>query len=492
MRDILWNITRNRGDSMPIPFVQDSFRGNLPINWYPEEDQQKKVVLRQRPGLSAPIDKHIGGSYFLGKIECLYVFWNQPPTTIDNLYIVSGTEVWRWNSFAANPTLLGEMSNHVSGPVRMADISNIVLVQCDAGLFWYNKTTQGWSYNNTMPFTASDITSQDGYFIAPESGTGQVYFSTDGWTWDAGDVATAESCNDSIIRSISNNQLLWLFGNNSLEIWYNSGDVFPFTRLSSGTDRIGLSAQSSPAIVDKNMIWLSDKRQVRIATGINSTIISNRKLDRMFEGYAIVSDAFALSYVVGGHWFYHLTFPTENKTWVYDHATKMWHEQAYLYDDTDNSNIGLLGLGKHRISSYAYFDGKHIVGDFENGNLYYMDTTAFDDNGRELVRELDTPSFEDGGDLISIPEIRVEFAETGHAPVTGQGSDPQCMLKISRDGGNTWGSERKMSMGQTGEYGKQIRWMNNGSGRHNVLRLRVTDPVQSTMTDLVVQTVKGS
>lgn len=58
-----------------------------------------------------------------------------------------------------------------------------------------------------------------------------------------------------------------------------------------------------------------------------------------------------------------------------------------------------------------------------------------------------------------------------------QGSDPQVMMQLSRDGGATWSPERWMSAGKLGEYTKRVRWLRNGRYRNAVCRIIVSDPV---------------
>lgn len=58
-----------------------------------------------------------------------------------------------------------------------------------------------------------------------------------------------------------------------------------------------------------------------------------------------------------------------------------------------------------------------------------------------------------------------------------QGSDPQVMMQLSRDGGATWSPERWMTAGKLGEYTKRVRWLRNGRYRNAVCRIVVSDPV---------------
>lgn len=61
------------------------------------------------------------------------------------------------------------------------------------------------------------------------------------------------------------------------------------------------------------------------------------------------------------------------------------------------------------------------------------------------------------------------------APV--QGSDPQVMMRLSRDGGMTWTSERWVSAGAIGKYLTRARWLSNGRYRNAVCEITVSDPV---------------
>ena len=60
----------------------------------------------------------------------------------------------------------------------------------------------------------------------------------------------------------------------------------------------------------------------------------------------------------------------------------------------------------------------------------------------------------------------------------GQDSDPQVMLEVSNDGGNTWGRPVWRSAGKIGEYTKRLIWNRMGASRDRVFRIKMTDPVK--------------
>lgn len=67
--------------------------------------------------------------------------------------------------------------------------------------------------------------------------------------------------------------------------------------------------------------------------------------------------------------------------------------------------------------------------------------------------------------------------EQGRGLTTGQGSDPQMMIAVSRDGGVTWGPERWVSAGRIGEYSHRSFLTRLGRYRRGAIKIVVTDPI---------------
>lgn len=68
--------------------------------------------------------------------------------------------------------------------------------------------------------------------------------------------------------------------------------------------------------------------------------------------------------------------------------------------------------------------------------------------------------------------------QAGTALASGQGSDPQIMLRWSDDGGHTWSHEHWQSAGLRGQYGRRAMWRKLGRSRDRVYEMVVTDPVK--------------
>jgi hypothetical protein len=74
--------------------------------------------------------------------------------------------------------------------------------------------------------------------------------------------------------------------------------------------------------------------------------------------------------------------------------------------------------------------------------------------------------------------------EPGVGLATGQGADPQAMLRWSNDGGATWSNENWRSIGKGGEYRARAIWRSLGRARDRVYELTVTDPVKRVIVGM--------
>ena len=90
--------------------------------------------------------------------------------------------------------------------------------------------------------------------------TGQFYLTgLYDFTSIAGtDYASAEGWPDDLISIIMNYRELWLFGKETIEVWYNAGSSpFPFARIQGGLIEQGCLAAASPAKGDNVVYWLA-------------------------------------------------------------------------------------------------------------------------------------------------------------------------------------------------------------------------------------------
>jgi hypothetical protein len=471
---------------------------NRCVNLFPEvvpEGGKEPAFLQRCPGLELVA---IVGA---GPIRGMWKFG-------DFLYVASGGKLYRVDGNYAI-TELGLING--SGPVSMADNGVQLFVACNPDAFIYNANTGVFAQVTDPDFPgAVSVGYLDSYFVFNEPDSQRVWVTSllDGTAIDPLDFASAEGNPDNIVSLMVDHREVWLFGNNTVEVWYNAGAAdFPLARIEGAFMETGCLAPYSVAKLDNSVFWLgSDARGNGIVyrnQGYNAQRVSTHAVEWQIQQYAVLNDAIGYSYQQDGHSFYVLTFPTAQATWVFDVATGLWHERAY-WDGVQ--------YRRHRSNCQANFNGQVLVGDWETGFIYAFSQDTYNDNGQAqrwlrswralptgqntLKRtahhtlQLDCESGVGAGTVSTfflLTENSVNLTtESGLQLVTSlvsltDGANPQVMLRWSDDGGHTWSNEHWASMGRVGEYGKRVIWRRLGMTtklRDRVYEISGSDPVK--------------
>jgi hypothetical protein len=445
--------------------------GQRAINLYPVFNSAKKQIeFLGTEGLT--LRATIGGAAIRG----LYVTTNDDT----KMYAVAGNKFYKiltnW-TYSENAQPL----NSASGLVEFSDNGTEITITDGTDGYVYTIATDVLAEIADLDFPGGGSnTFLDGYTVVCKPNTQQVNSSAlyNSAAWDALDFASAEGLPDNVLRCITYNRQLVLFGIVTTEIFYNSGATgFPFDRIAGAVIEYGLSAKNSVAKNDLAVYFLArstaaqGERVIVEARSMTPHIVSTQGVNELLATLTNTADAEGFAYMREGHSFYELTFPTDNVTIVYDAKEKSFHERKSV--DANGSDI------RHRARCYAYFNGHHVVGDFETGNIYTLDSDVFTENGSMIKRKLITP---DATDLQSngkfpIPELIVPM-KTGVGLANGQGSDPMLMMRYSKDKAKTWSNEKQTSFGKIGKYDKRVRFRNLGQFRHVNVELSVSDPVE--------------
>jgi hypothetical protein len=450
-------------------------------------------------------------------------------------FIVSGDQFYKIDT-DYNVKLLGNVTG--TGPVSIADNGTQLFLACNPNGYIYNKST-GVFQQITDPDFAGAVTVGyiDGYFVfnQPDSQIIWVCDLLDGLSISPLNFASAESAPDTLAALAVNNREVWLFGTNSVEVWYDAATTgFPLSPIQGAYNEVGCLAPYSVAKLDNSLFWLgADARgfgMVYRNQGYTAIRVSTHAIEYAIQNYDVLSDAIAYTYQQEGHSFYVLTFPTAGKTWVYDVATQMWHERAGFENGS---------FTRHRSNCQMTFNNEIIVGDYQNGNVYALDLNTYDDNvgvqrwlrswralptgtntlkrtvqhalqldaetgvglnlypanpvaehittqtgfrlttgaaGELLTEASDVLVTEDGDGL----DLDYDVLVTNVHPAAA-GYNPQVMLRWSDDGGHTWSNEHWASMGKLGVYANRTIWRRLGMTiklRDRVYEISGTDPVK--------------
>jgi len=130
-----------------------------------------------------------------------------------------------------------------------------------------------------------------------------------------------------------------------------------------------------------------------------------------------------------------------------------------------------------------FFAGKNLVGDFANGKIYEISQDTYTDDGETIIRKRVAPPLFDPTDRsrLSYPRLEIEF-KAGTGLATGQGSDPQAMLRYSDDGCRNWSNSKWRSIGKIGKTKDRAIWRQLKSSRMRNYELQVSDPVEWVIT----------
>lgn len=386
------------------------------------------------------------------------------------LFAVSGNSLWEIT--AANVgTFIGTMNTH-DGVVSIADNGIVLFIVDGPNGYTYDLATGAFAQVVDADFHGGDtVAFQDGYFIFNQPGT-QDFWITGLYTPDIDGLAfaAAEGSPDKLISLLSDGQNLWLFGDTSTEVWYDSGDAnFPFTRIQGAFIKRGCAAKFSPRLLENTVYWLAKDEYgqgiVLRAQGYAPVRVSTHAMEQEIQRYSTISDAEAWTYQQDGHSFYVLNFPSVGKTWAFDAITGMWHERAYTGTES-------LEQGLPRNHCFAF--GMHIVGSRRDGKIYQMTPDELTDEGNTITRLRRAPVINSENSRITFHSFEVDM-ETG----LGNGvTDPQAIMRFSDDSGKTWSNEKYASMGKIGEGTKRVVYRRLGQARNRVFELKITDPVR--------------
>lgn len=364
---------------------------------------------------------------------------------------------------------------HLSGTTLFSVDSVGVRTTLDAGTIVGDSRAVFAGIGTSIVLTADGVayewdgssltTGTDGDFETPQTVTvinNQAIYDGDDQRFSVADVglplqinalnfATAESKADNLIRPFAFGTTVYMFGSKTIEQWWNSGvGTPPFERIEGGTIEVGLGAQNTVAVDDEFIYFFGDDNQVYLLDSTVPTALLPLTIVREIRKFTTKTDAVAWTMQIDFQWFYVLKFPTADRTFIYPRPTKKQRLQGGLGEWFELSSG--VQEGRYNGDSYAFAHNKHLVAD-EDGNILELDEDTFTDNTAVIRRKRVLAPIHGGvfgkpGKDIEISFFRL-LGATGKGLTSGQGSDPEVMLRYSQDGEN-FGTEIRGDVGKQG------------------------------------------
>ena len=380
---------------------------------------------------------------------------NQMTTQGLTAYIVDGANRYYYvvatNTFAMLPS--------TDGPWQGANVTDVV----DGYILYNQPNTQNWS--------STDLDSP---------------LSAQAW------FGTKNGSPDPLVSLIVDHRQVYLLGEVTTEVWVDVGSqisgllTFPFQRVSGTSSQNGCGAAFSVARYADSFMFLArdtlGTATIGIMQGYEYKRLSTHAVENSLVGVD-VTDARAWTYQVEGHEFYVITFPNADITWVYDLATQQWHK--WLYWDSPTATYH-----RHRANCGIAFANKNLVGDWENGKIYSLDFDQYTDAGNPIRRLRRAPHITTDLQRQYFEEFQIQF-QPGVGLTTGQGDNPQAMMRWSNDGGSTWSNEHWVSIGRQGNYTNRAIWRRLGWARDRIFEVAVSDPVKAVIVSANLKASAG-
>lgn len=471
---------------------------------------KKKFAFLGTPGLKKELVINNGNT----ESRALYTYGN-------SMYGVFGADVYRFtaplikNKIGTIGTSKGFVSisanNNADGQVIFVDGQKGYLF--DATTASFTEIVQTGSAAG-FPSIPLNVVFLDGYFVIPDGSgnkrTYQICSINDGTKWDAINEAQIQAYPGEIVGVGVVNRRLYFFKTDSTEVWYNAGQAdFPFRRDNNLIFNFGCLAASSIVSDFGYLFWLAKDRNgvgsVMMTTGQVAEKISNESVDNLISEFSNPEDVRAYLYKDIGHIFLVMTWNADDETLVYDVTLKNWH-QMQMHKTLKTEAIINSGKVRHLSNCHAYFNNRHYVGSYKAPILYNMSRAFatndgepirrvrrcphfFDENYRKLQLKglqvdmqmglgldgggrLDQWSDNEGNNIVDNDDNFLVFNQGN-----GIGTDPKLYLRISRNGGNTYGNYHSASVGKIGNRRARAIFRRLGLARDMVAELSFYDPV---------------
>ena len=376
------------------------------------------------------------------------VFVRDMATVDGSLYAVSGGGLYRIGSNGTF-TLLGAIDDDVT---TMAGNNGDVTIVANQKYYLWNGTTL--TQPTAGAFSAFGAVEYISNYTVLTEHNGRRFQWSD--LADPSDLpglnfSTADGRDDDLVRPFAINGMLYLFKEESHEIWYVTGQAgaSAFARQAGGVVDVGLKGKRLICRIPGSAFFVGSDNRAYLIAGGNQPVSIPPVETAIKDG----EPANCFSYEDEGHTFCVIGF-RDRPAWVYDVAGAEWHERAEGAD-----------LDPWTATCSAKFGGDWYAG-IDAGAIRKF-ARVNSDGGGVLVREMTSRTLYEDGQKLTIAEFEL-FPRQGL-------SAGQVMLEVSRDSGKTWTYPKVRTLGPVGDYDKRLIWRKLGQSRQFTARVRWTE-----------------
>ena len=397
------------------------------------------------------------------------------PTVVNNT-VVNGTVTFKCIEYVAFPTAEPTVTRANS----TAYVLGTIAIDAAYPNFAFSCTTAGTTagsaptWNTVIGATTTDGTItwttiarstvitghvpkpvvMDGYiFLLNNAGDLVNSAVEDPLNWPALGYVSAELLPDRALWIERHINHIAVFGENSIEFFYNSGnaDGSPLERTSQASILVGTNSPDTIVERDGVILFVANSQtggvHVAAIEGMKIKPLTNESYNRTLE-YEGNDIQIATAYTVrtGGHYFYVLNLNKSDRSLVYDITQKFWHEWDYQG-------------GKTPFVYSAARDEEYMLQKTGSGTVFKMSTTSYQDEGQDMAVTIQTPLLDGNNQYRKFMRRCVAVGDT-------QTTNSPIYLSYTDDDYKTWSSQKESTLD-----GYRAIWKRLGSFRRRAFKL---------------------
>jgi len=390
------------------------------------------------------------------------------------LYTVSGTELYSVDSNGSG-TLIGTIEGTNRCNLEPDNSGNLIITTGIGKPYSYNGTTLSQGTDSDLPNAATVAYINERVIYDSSTGLSFADLNTP-LTVNSANVLNAVDVVDTTLAVIAHKQQILTFGSKSIEPNYFTGSGNPpYALARNAVQRAGTSATYSVSGNNDHVYFLDKLRQPSRTVGLAVQTIGNPAIGQAIRKYADVSDCFTVCFSFDNQNFCMFSFPSANESWLFNEEAQLWTTLAHG-----------TGGDQHLMSDHIFIYGKHLVSDRRNGSIYELDSETYTDNSLVIQRKRQTAAIDSRdiglpkGRIMTMNSLTLEI-EKGVSLVSAEAT---IIMEYSDDHGHTWSSERWQTIGEQGDYTREIEWLGLGDFKSRMFRFTMSDPVNWVLTSM--------
>lgn len=468
------------------------------INWFAESVESQAAIIPSKP-YGGQTAQGLRAYFGTPGLSVFTTFPHGPvrgQCTANNRYFAVAADTLYEVDSAGNQTSRGFVYNDGNPAAILFNAIQLLIISSRHAFCFTLATNTLTEVTSLMAGTPLWGDYSDSYCVVMFANSNKFQISQvlDASTWPGLLVNEVSVFADNINGLIVNHREPWVFGTRRSQPYQDTGsnevfDVIPGTLIEKGC-----VSPYVPCRLDNSIFWIDQDERGALSAwrsnGYTPQRISTHAVEFDLGTNSAANLALMTSYAYedGGHLFWVLYVPGSNWSWCYDVVEALWHKRAYWNQSTGQWQ-------PHFSWNHAYAFGKHLVGDWNSGNLYQMSMANLTDNTVAIRRLRRSPTVLNEMERIYHSELVLDF-DTGLGPqpplLDGSGNPrpPQAMLRWSNDRGKTWSNQHVLNCGFAGQYTARAIQRRLGQSRYRVYEMSVSDPIPWTLVDAYLRTAQ--